>query len=499
MYTLSIFDLEMAETVPMQWQANPYFQLLFIAGMIGLVNVFFISRRLKVVGALPLLGMGLAVSEWALAYAMELASRDLSMQIFWGKVQYFGISSVSVLFFLFAITYVQSHLLGSKWLWLVWVFPLACVVLVWTNDLHHLIWTEILQKDLGSYVAASFGHGPAFYMFVAYSYVMLLAGTIMLVRHAVKVQPEFRGQIFFILFGVMINWVGNMIYVLGANPIPDLDWTPLGLILSGIIYSIALFQFRLLDLVPVAGETVLESMDDVVIVLDDNERVVYLNHAFEYYFQTDLNKLIGGTVSSAFKQWPDLVRLCNQHSTIRSEAVINIPGRDTLYFDTRVSNIRLRKGQSMGRVLVLDDVTVQKQAETRATLFYDACVQGDKSDRLPMVLMYRVYDEMIIEVNRSFLLALGFERMKLLGHTMLEARLWEPYQRVEFLRALSQDNSLKEYALTLKHYNGREHSLTISAQLVDIGGTSYVVMLAQSHPCREMVSAGESLGIPSRS
>lgn len=153
----------------------------------------------------------------------------------------------------------------------------------------------------------------------------------------------------------------------------------------------------------------------------------------------------------------------------------------------------------MGRVLVLDDITVQKQAEARATMFYDVRAQGDRTDRIPLVLMYRVYDEMIIEVNRSFLLALGFERMKLLGHTMLEARLWEPYQRAEFLRTLSQEISLKEYSIVLRHYNGRDYPLTISAQLVDVGGVSYVIMLAQSQFCLESASADMPTEIPARS
>jgi PAS domain S-box-containing protein len=483
----------------MQWQANPYCQFLFIAGFIGLINVFFISRRLKVVGALPLLGMALAVSEWALAYGMELASSELSMQVFWGKVQYFGIASVSVLFFLFALTFTQSHFLKLKWLWLVWIVPLACLSLVWTNDIHHLIWSKITQKDFGLYSMASFGHAPAFYVFVAYSYLMLLGGTALLIRQAVKAQPEFRGQIFFILFGVLVNWAGNMIYILGASPVAGLDWTPLGLIVSGIIYSIALFQFRFLDLVPVAGETVLESMDDVVIVLDDQERIVYLNHAFEYYFQTDLKKLVGSPVTSAFEKWPDLVRLCKKQGTIRSEVVVQLPGRDALYFDTRLSNVRLRKGQSMGRVLVLDDITVQKQAEKRATMFYDMHLKPDRVDRIPLVLMYRVYDEMIIEVNRSFLLALGFERMKLLGRTMLETRLWDPYHRAEFLRALVQNNSLKEHPIKLKHYNGSEFALVVSAQIVDVGGVSYVIILAESHSCQELPSADKPAEIPAHS
>lgn len=77
--------------------------------------------------------------------------------------------------------------------------------------------------DFDTYVIASFGHGPALYLFVAYSYIMLLAGTLELVRQVIIAQPEFRSQIFLLLFGVIINWVGNIIYVSGANPIPDLD------------------------------------------------------------------------------------------------------------------------------------------------------------------------------------------------------------------------------------------------------------------------------------
>jgi PAS domain S-box-containing protein len=467
----------------MQWSDNPYFQPLLVAGLIGLLNVLFVSRRLRVPGALSLFGMGFAVSEWALAYAMEMASRDISMQIFWGKLQYFGISSVSVLFFLFALEYAQSgRLLKSKWLWLLWVFPIICVALIWTNDSHHLIWTEITQMDFGRYVIASFGHGPVFYMFVAFSYLMLVAGTVVLVRQAVKAQHEFRSQTFLLIFGVGVNWVGNIIYVSGANPIPDLDWTPMGLILSGVIYSIALFQFRFLDILPIAGETVLESMDDIVIVLDDRERLMYINNAFEYYFQVDPKKITGLPSHIAFEPWPALVTLCKLQSTVRSEVVVPIEGRDPYHFDTRASNIRWRKGYAMGRVFVLDDVTEQKHAEARASLFYELSAKDGKADSIPMVLMYRAFDEMIIEVNRAFLLALGFERMKLLGRTMLDARLWEPHQRTEFMRAFSRDRLLKEYELILKHYNGRDQRLTVSAQSVDIGGVSYVVILAHTQP-----------------
>jgi hypothetical protein len=110
---------------------------------------------------------------------------------------------------------------------------MVCIALVWTNDTHHLIWPGITQMDFGLYVIASFEHGPIFYLFVAYSYIMLLAGTLMLIRQAFKSPPEFRSQTVLLVIGVLINWVGNFIYVSGANSVPDLDWTPVGLIFSG--------------------------------------------------------------------------------------------------------------------------------------------------------------------------------------------------------------------------------------------------------------------------
>jgi PAS domain S-box-containing protein len=308
---------------------------------------------------------------------------------------------------------------------------------------------------------------------------LLLAGTVILIYQAVKARPEFRGQSSLLVFGVLINWAGNIIYLSGANPIPGLDWTPLGLILSGVIYSFGLFQFRLLDLVPVAGETVLESMDNVVIVLDEHGRVVFLNNAFEFYFHVNPKTLMGQGYSAAFEPWRELVHLCGQQNTVRSEIIVSVQG-NLLYFDTRMSNVRWRKRYSMGRVIVLDDVTVQKQAEARALQFHEASAQEGGPKRIPMVLMYRVFDEVIIEVNRSLLLGLGYERMKLLGRTMIDARLWEPFHRAEFLRALNQERSLSEYPLTLKHYNGQSKHLKVSAQLVEVAGAAYVIILAES-------------------
>jgi hypothetical protein len=61
---------------------------------------------------------------------------------------------------------------------------------------------------------------------------------------------------------------------LGLDPIPRYDLSPALMSVSGIIVAWGLFYYRLFDLAPVARATVIDGMDDGVIVLDAQQRLV---------------------------------------------------------------------------------------------------------------------------------------------------------------------------------------------------------------------------------
>jgi len=48
-----------------------------------------------------------AVAIWSFAGAMELLANGLAQKIFWSKLQYFGITSLPVLWLMFALEYGQ--------------------------------------------------------------------------------------------------------------------------------------------------------------------------------------------------------------------------------------------------------------------------------------------------------------------------------------------------------------------------------------------------------
>ena len=61
--------------------------------------------------------------------------------------------------------------------------------------------------------------------------------------------------------------------------IPGLDLTPLAFTVSGLLFTRALYQDQLFDLIPVARDVVIENLSDAVIVLDSSRRILDMNAA----------------------------------------------------------------------------------------------------------------------------------------------------------------------------------------------------------------------------
>ncbi|HUH99273.1 MAG TPA: histidine kinase N-terminal 7TM domain-containing protein [Anaerolineales bacterium] len=458
----------------MQWLNNPFVFPILIAGLLSVVNALVVAQRRRVTGSMPLFGILLAIAWWSFTYVFELASSQQNWELLWSKMEYIGIVTVPVFFLLFALEYSGYRSRIQRWITLLWIIPALTLFLVWTNDFHGLIWSHISQQMIGGYYLLALQHGIAFWIWAAYSYLCLLAGLIILIVKAVSSPPEFRLQAGIIATGAILSAVGNLLYLFKLLPIQNLDTTPISFAITTLIYSIGLFRFGILDIMRIASETVLESMDEVVIVLNNQSYIVFINNVFEYYFGMDPKSLIGKFSDEAFGAWPGLKEVAAQSSNKRDEIELNLPNFGLVFFDITVSKIRGANKREVGRTIVLDDVTERRHAERR--------IAGESiggTAEIPLILVYRAGDERIIEVNRTFLLQLGYERRDVVGRSLLEAGIWDAYQRAEFLRALYREGALKDHIL---QFTGQGNKLIAYKSFVDqneIQGERYVVVMAQ--------------------
>ncbi|MBA2690982.1 MAG: PAS domain-containing protein [Rubrobacter sp.] len=333
-------------------ESSAYSFLLFLTALCAAILAFYTWRRRKVAGAWPLVAFMVAVSLWSVGYAAEILAADIPAKVLWAKFQYFGIVAIPLVWLDFALRYSGR----GGWpirngLALFATIPLATLALVWTNEFHGFIWATIEPTDSG---ALDLVRGPFFWVFWAYSYFLLLAGAVILGRVALRSANLYRKQSALLLGGVVAPWVGNSVYVLDLWPGFDFDLTPVGFLTSGAMFSLALFRFRLFDLGPVAREAVVEGMEDGVVVVDGEGRIVDVNPAACRILDLPESKAVGASASANVPGWdggPGEVSLGE--------------GEDRRDYEVSVSPLAGRRGKLAGSVGVLRDVTVRREAERR--------------------------------------------------------------------------------------------------------------------------------------
>lgn len=106
----------------------------------------------------------------------------------------------------------------------------------------------------------------------------------------------------------------------------------------------------------------IEGMSDGVIVLDARNRIVDLNPAAERITGRTSSQAIGQPATQVIPGRPDLVEPYLEMAAARTEVALGEHETGRCY-DLHVSPLRDRGGRLTGRLVVLHDVTEQKQAE----------------------------------------------------------------------------------------------------------------------------------------
>ena len=287
----------------LHWQFNPYSTPLILAVGLAVGLIVYLWPHRSRPGVASFVFLVIVAGEWSLTYALEILSFSLAEKFFWARMQYFGISFLALgwLFFAFDIT---GHPLRkrSPIFWALLMIPVVTVGLVWTTELHGLIYRSIDLITWGPYRVFTQEYGPWFWVIMAYSYVLVFIGALRLVSAFNWKQNLFRAQGISLFIGVLLPWLGNLGYLTRLVPIPNYDWTPVFFSISGLLLFIALLRFKFLDLIPLARAAVIHSMQEGVIVLDQQNRILDLNQSALMLAEAWASSPVGCQVQQVFPQ-----------------------------------------------------------------------------------------------------------------------------------------------------------------------------------------------------
>lgn len=380
-----------------------YYNALIVGAAVAcavLASLSWRSRGTRSAPTFALLMAGVAV--WGLAYALELASTTLAAKVLWSKVEYLGIVVVPVAWLAFALQHTgREHLLTRRSLALLAAPSALTLLLVWTNEAHRLIWATIRLVAGGHLMLWKASYGPAFWAFTGYAYLLLLLGSLLLCWTIVRWPGLYRGQASALLAGVAAPWAANAIYNLGLSP-AGIELAPLAFAITGLSFAWALYRWRLLDVVPVARDTVFDSISDGVLVLDARGRIVDINPAACRIVRRARQELVGQEIERVLSRRPDLFERFRGRDAASEEVSLGADGVERVYH-TRLTPICERGGRVSGRLVVLSDITASKRTERallqRALELGGACDAAHATTRAVSAYLAMVSQEIRIPTS----------------------------------------------------------------------------------------------------
>ena len=266
----------------------------FVSALLTLSVIILVWRFRKESLGRAMIFMMVADFYWASIAGIEANATTLADHRLWTVLLYPGCLSVPVFFFIFVAAFTgHEGWLSRRNLGLLWIIPGIILALVATNEWHHLHWSSLTPDPQLGELLIHYGYGPSYYVMVVYLYGLVLAGSILLLQVAFKYRSDFRLQALAILIGIPLPWTGSVIYILNLTPWPGLDHTPVFFSLTGLILSLAVFRFHLLELMPVARDWIVEELQDGIVVMDARGRIVDMNPAVGFLLNTNQRRWVG--------------------------------------------------------------------------------------------------------------------------------------------------------------------------------------------------------------
>ena len=341
----------------MEWN-KALFLIPYLLALIIITSIFFYAwRHRHIRGGSAYTWYVAGQVLWAIGYILELLAPTLSGKVFWDGFQWIAGFFIVIAFPVFAVEYTSYQLKRPRLVWgLISIVPVIMTILVLTDSQHHLIYPNPHLFYDSVFPELEYDFTWVVYGYAIYSYLVTFTGLGLLVNRMVHPHRLYRRQIFTVVLGFFIPIFFTILTVAGVKFTPYRDVSILTFALGNLIVAWGLFRYNLFEVVPIARHLVIESMEDLVVVLDMQDRIVDINPVVLGVLNLDSSQVIGQPAEIIFNPWPELVEKFFHPENIRTEISLS-SSEEVNRYEIKSTLLHDKNNRYIGRIFVARDVT----------------------------------------------------------------------------------------------------------------------------------------------
>jgi len=347
----------------MDWELVYYMTSLSISIVVSLGAASYAWRRRSIPGAEYFALFMLGAVLWAFGTILRAVSTSPVLEILGSAVAVIGISIMPVAWLAFTLKYTGR----GKWLTTrVWILVTVALIIGFLPAAGYAFY-EAFQQERGLDVGDP---SPLltipFLVAAVFLSLSLLTGTLLIIQALIRAPKMYRRRYYSLLIGVWGPWIFGLPSLWGMEQ----SLLPLGATIGGLVATWGIFRYQVFDIMPIALDTVIESIGDGVIVLDTQDRIVDLNPAAQSIVDLSAKQAAGLPIMQALGDWQKLIQRLDQE---QAQAVTDSPwdasqdqvirGQDGGSYELRISPLYDRQEVLSGRLILLHDITARVQVE----------------------------------------------------------------------------------------------------------------------------------------
>lgn len=332
--------------------------LLCFSGVCYMLLGARLIRGTREAGILPIGLSALVIGVWVLGGALEMmASSYFIFSV--GRVAHFVGTALVPVALLVCFREYTGATTSRTLIGVLLIVPICSIAVAATNPWHEFMWYLPATNAEGDFLTRPEEWGPWYLLLHApYSYALVLTGIAKLVLHSTAVGRAHRRGLLMLAAAAAVPILAVAVYDFGIGP-STMSFVPVVFAAMLPVYAWLLVGEQIIEFSPIAYETVFQNMQDPVVVLDDQQRVVGMNRGAESLLNVSESSALRAPLDTLFgDEAPEVYETL---TTGEPRKMMTTTGR---FLHVQVSPISGTKAAARsGRVLMFRDVSDVERAQ----------------------------------------------------------------------------------------------------------------------------------------